>query len=146
MKKSKTKQRKFSYLQEWGSYTNQTYIAIGMNHNEIVKDMKRRNFGAHIIKIFNDQKKENDDRWFNPQVGNTGVCWFHDGKSLLWLPHWKNDWEHWDTIVHEISHLIFEVMCKGKNMTVETEAQAYQLEYLFRAIRRKLWKRFPKNG
>jgi len=141
-KRKKAKKKKVrAYIQGWGTYTNQTIVVVGMTHDQITGVMRRMKADPKIIAAWDKDKKENDERWL--AGANNGCSWFHDGRSLVWFKDWKNNWEHWDTLVHELSHVIDQVLAVEKGMATETEGKAYQFEYLFRQIRRKLFQLYP---
>lgn len=141
-KKSKIKQKtKFSFTQKWGTYRNETFVVVGMTHNQIIALMKRQKFHKEWITEFDKNKADNDSKWF--AGGNSGVTWLHEGKSILWFKTWKNDWFHWDCLVHEVSHLIDGILVETRSMGNETEAKAYQFEYMFRNLRRKFYEICP---
>ncbi|KKK86895.1 hypothetical protein LCGC14_2758670 [marine sediment metagenome] len=56
---------------------------------------------------------------------------------FLILPPPKNNWEYWETLLHETAHLVQD-LAYMKMLGGETEAQAYLHEHLFRSIRRKI--------
>ena len=63
----------------------------------------------------------------------------HDKFLILILKPYKNDWQFWDTLLHELNHIVF-LLSEMKMLQTEMEAQAYLHEYLFREIRRKFLK------
>lgn len=103
--------------------------------------MKKNKLSREAILAF-EKDTILDEKWFIKQ--NNAACWFYESKSVLWFREWKNDWEHWDTLLHECYHLIHTILHKDKNMAKDDEGCAYQLEYLFRNIRRTLWGLKPK--
>lgn len=129
--------KKFAFVQDWGTYSNETLVIVGMNAEEILAHADKRNlafsgdFPKQLRRIF---KKE-------AASSTSGRCLFDEGRSLLWLPSWKNDWENWETLMHEIVHLIHRCLCINKCMGEEDEAQAYQMEYLFHNLRLELGRR-----
>ena len=63
----------------------------------------------------------------------------YDKFLILILKPYKNDWKFWDTLLHELNHIVF-CLSEMKMLQTEMEAQAYLHEYLFREIRRKFFK------
>jgi len=128
------KPKKFAFLQDWGTYGNETLVIVGMDAEEIIKHIQRKGFNftagfpASLRRVFK-------------ATSVSARCVFEEGRSILWLPSWKDDWENWETLMHEIVHLIHRCLCINKHMDEEDEAQAYQMEYLFRAIRIELHRR-----
>jgi len=127
---------KFSYLQDWGTFTNETFVVVGMTQKEILADMRRRKFKKDAIEAFSRQNKPNGDE--------TAFVWVRKGMTLLWLNGWRIDLEHYSTVVHETNHLIWEIT-RDKGMVEEAEMQAYQQEYLFLAIVTRLNKSLVKS-
>ena len=147
MKKPKTKKvkkQKVAYIQKWGTYDVDTLVIVGMTPKEILRYIRRIKVKDFIVKEFEKDIPDLEKNWMVAEK-HTGLLWSNDSfvANLLWFPSWKNDWEHWDTLVHELSHAVHAVLGKHKNMMGEDEAKAYQLEFLFREIRRKLWKLLP---
>ena len=129
------KNKKFFFIQDWGTFSNETLVCVGMTHNEIVGVLRQIKAKIEIARSFiqDHDKFENfsglDRVWYDRGLGAT----------ILSLKDWSNDWKHWDCLVHESTHLVHEILGHQKNMMDEDEARAYQIEYLFREIRRKLW-------
>lgn len=121
-----------------GTYPNQIPVFVGMNHKEMVNWMKKENVYKDFIKSFDEEYKEDD--WL--KEGYHGRVCDDDGKVLLWIKDWKNDWESHDTLMHECLHIVQFMLNKHRLMEDEYEAQAYQLEYLVKSIRQKLNKEF----
>lgn len=145
MKKNKSK--KFWYIQNWGTYSNQTPIFVGYSADEITKELKNKRFEIKKDVIETWQSDIESTRKVMSD-SNTGAVWFKDGLSLLWLPDFKDDWKHLETIIHECFHLVIGILGREKMMvnfssnTIEEEAMAYQHEFLFRSIRRKLQEKY----
>jgi hypothetical protein len=134
MKKLPKKSKKFAYCQDWGTYSNETLVTVGMNCTEMLAYIKRNRFQfsetfpAKLKSFFDDEKGKSC----------AGACIFDDGRSILYFPSWYNCWDNWETLLHECYHLVFRICMRNKGMGDEDEAIAYQLEYLFRNIRLKL--------
>lgn len=138
-----TKRRKFYFVQEWGTYSNETLVVVGMTKDEILALLKRKKYNKDIVNRFTSHGPSLECFstkaafvWAPPQFGAT----------LLYFPEWRFDWDHIETLVHEINHLLFFVLGQKKGMSDETEAMAYQNEFLFREIRRKLFKYGKTKG
>ena len=56
---------------------------------------------------------------------------------ILFMKNMKRDWYFWETLLHEITHIVHTLSRKG-GFEDETEHKAYLTEYLFREIRRIL--------
>lgn len=134
------KHKKYWFLLDWGTYTNQTFFSVGYSPTEILAIMKK-------IKRVNKEyvgKIEKDLTLLNTELDRHAAFVWHSGEaSIFWVPFFEDTWNFWDIIVHETHHLV-RVMADDKMMLDEEEAQAYQQEYFFRTIRRKLNKRFVK--
>ena len=135
---SKRKIKKFAYIQNWGTYSNQTIVSVGMNHSDMVAYLRK--IKAKILILNNFLNNQSVIRIIEEKVDGLVHKDYQSGVSILMFPNWKNDWKHWDCLIHEVSHLIFFVLGEQKNMANEDEARAYQTEFLFREIRRKLFK------
>lgn len=130
--------KKFCYMQDWGSYQSNTFVVVGMTHQEIVNKMKQLKFNKHAVYVYENKVLEDN-------YHSDGFIFAIGGKSVLWLHDWKKDDEHLGTLVHETAHLVFQILTKHRGMEEETEAQSYQQEYLFTNIQGRLTKAFSKK-
>lgn len=122
---------KFKFIQDWGSYQNDTLVYVGYGKEEIKKDLQKYQDSATVIS--NLETVDFD--------GFRGLVITDRAKTLLVLSKWDGGWEYLEVLIHEIHHLVYMVMVKNKMMEDEMEAQAYQQEYMFRQIRQKLNKK-----
>lgn len=132
MKKVKP-QFKYCYVQSWGTYANQTFVVVNMTKAEIVSAMKKRRLDAEAIDAF---------ARIASKFGGDALVWTYDGKTLLWFRGWNNGLEDLGNLTHETNHLIYDVLVKDKGFKDEPEAMAYQQEFLFMAIAKKLEQAF----
>lgn len=136
MKKPKAK--KFIYIQDGGTYSNEVLIGVGVTAEDIIRYVKRNglnfsnDFPRKLRASFNNEARANA----------AGRTLFNEGRSILWLPEWRKDWEHFETLLHECWHLVHRTLVVNKSMEMEDEAQAYQLEYWFHNIRLRLEKQY----
>jgi len=140
MKRKRTnKNKKVFYIQDWGTYSNQSIVTVGMSYEEMLTTMKRKKLNKSIVKAF-----EKDEQGVKQSMaGANGFCWSDQitGGTVIAFEDWENNWQHWDCLLHEIVHAIHAILDRNKNMASEDEGRAYQTEYLFREIRRHLWKK-----
>lgn len=123
--------KKFAFMQDWGTYSNQTLVVVGMNKKEIVKHLKKIKAPKDAIASFLVVEESH--------FHEAAFVWSNFGRTVLWLPSWQHTAKNEETLVHEVHHLIFDVM-NSKGMADEPEALAYQMEFLFKNIRKNLWK------
>ena len=132
------KVKKIAYIQGWGSFSNETLVCVGMNRQEIGKFMKKNKLKSEFISNFSS-KTAAFDKHIGDDSDDLPRVFYDNGRTILSFGNWKNDWEHWDSLNHEICHLVHAILGHHKNMMDEDEGRAYQHEFLFREIRRKLW-------
>lgn len=127
------KLKKIHFMQNWGSYSNQTFVCVDLTRAEIILALTNKYKSGPTIAA---KAVENvtDDMF----ATCAGFVTRNEGRTLLWLKEWQNNWDCHETLMHECLHLIQGVFMEGKGMQDEHEAQAYQLEFLFRSIRLKL--------
>jgi len=138
MKKKQRKLEKAIFIQEWGTYTNQTLVAVGSSTDEMLRYLKKNKVNKASIDAFVADKQNLESQMQNslglfcrPKDGDAG--------SILWLKNWdKNNWRCYEILIHELFHAVYGILGKDKGMLDEEEALAYQQEYLFGEIRRKL--------
>jgi hypothetical protein len=82
-----------------------------------------------------------------------GFVWHSDdyAYTALFLSKFIDIWPSYETLMHECTHLVLNVLAaghsfidfhSGEKKQIEHEGIAYQHEYLFRSIRRRLQKAF----
>lgn len=132
--KKATKQKPIIFIQDHGTYTNETVCCFGGTKKDILAYLKRikstKDAYQWILSDFDDEKPSEQGFVLSNSHGHT----------LLWMFPYKNYWKFWEILIHELSHLVDVVLSDQKKMMQETEARAYQIEFLFRSIRRKLMK------
>jgi hypothetical protein len=124
------KETKYYFIQNWGTYSNQTLVIVGYDYKETVKILKRYKQAEPFINIMTEDKLEND------------FVLTKDGKTLLYLRYFEDAWDWYEVLMHEIHHLVHFVIAEQRQMADEPDAQAYQFEYLFKNIRRKIQNKF----
>jgi len=139
----KPKVKKFIYIQDGGTYSNEVLIGVSVTTEDIIRYVKRNglNFSDGFLRKL--RASFNNEACANA----SGRTIFDEGRSILWLPAWRQDWDHFETLMHECWHLVHRTLLVNKGMEMEDEAQAYQLEYWFHHIRENLEKRYgvPKS-
>lgn len=132
---------KFWYIQDWGTYGNQTLVFVGYTIPEITKIIKKKGFKSNIVAEWCKDWEGMENTFKNV----AGGVWSNDGATVLYLPKWEDNWDNYETLLHECFHLVMAGLAKGKLFvnegSIEEEGMAYQLEYLFRHIRIKLQKK-----
>ena len=124
------------FIQPIDPYREDIVVACDIPQNEIVKWLKKRK----VRKDFLDWVKT-DKNIFEVLEENEAIfCWNEKIKgNMIILKNYQNNWKFWETLMHEIHHLVLKVS-ERKMMSGEMEAQGYLFEYLFYSIRRKLQK------
>jgi len=120
-----------------GIFRNEFVVSVGMSYNEIVNYIKKHKFDKRFIK-WQVEEKEN----FIMNIENAPAFTLFNKKyafGIVWFKTWKNNWENYECLLHEVSHIVDFVSCQ-KNFEYESEARAYLTEYLFHEIRVKLIK------
>lgn len=120
------------FIQDWGTLCNETLVCVGGKYCDMVAWLIAHKEKAEFL-------KEYRARIESIIAGtNQGCAVSHENGSVLWLRQysWKS-WDNIETLLHEIYHLV-HFASKQKGIEDETEFQAYQFEYLFRNIRRKI--------
>lgn len=134
---SKQMRKKYWYLQDWGTYNNQTPVFVGYTVKEITTIIKRQKWNKEAVKKWCE-----DEDLAEFMEGKNGAVWKYEGWTLLYLPSWNGTWDDIETLVHECFHLVVGQLGGQKAFinggSIEEEGMAYQQEYLFRSIRRKL--------
>ena len=125
MKKAKV------FLQDIPPYEQNLLVCSGVTKSKQVmdfvtnKEVKQwvKDNGQKFADILNDKKQ--------------GYAINHDNFLILIIKPYKNHWDWYETLLHELNHIVFWIT-EAKSLQGEMEAQAYLQEWLFREIRRKL--------
>jgi len=137
MKKKKQKKNvPFAFIQDFGTYQDDMFVIVGAKSREdIVKVAKSARIKKSLIKYLSEGDIGTDFK----EAGSI-VSFTQDGTEnmVLFLHYWKNCWDFWETLMHELHHVVHFHIAVARRMEKEAEALAYQQEYLFRSIRRKL--------
>ena len=122
------------FIQDCGTYSNEILVGIGVNKKEVLVFAKKKRFKKDVIKWI-----EEDEDIFKIKELNKGLFCYNDkaGCSILLLNPYSECWDYWETLIHEISHIVHKIT-KDKMMLHEDEAKAYLSDFLFRKIRRKI--------
>lgn len=124
------------FIQDWGTYSNETLVCINVSFDEIVKWTIKNKYKVPVL----IQEPEETRECIKEAPGFVVIG--SDHTSLLWMKEFRDKWEFYETLMHEVHHLVHGIF-SHKRMLHEKDANAYQFEYLFREIRRKLKN---KNG
>jgi len=129
--------KELMFIQEYGTYTNQMLVIVGVSDKKKVFRFLKKNrvnvdFSKWVLEDFSDWK-ENIDKKLEGMF-----CWKNGVGGVVLILRPPNDsWEYWEVLMHEIHHAV-QHLAKQKDMFEELEAQAYLFEHLFRSIRKKL--------
>ena len=126
--------KKFAFFQDWGTYPTKTFVAVGMAHEEILDAMRTMGCKKSYIKRYDASIGPDKDKAYEPNGAFTWKARGNSGLNLLWLSEWKNNMPWYANLVHETNHMIKRNLTDYRGMEDETEAQAYQQEYLFTRI------------
>ena len=112
-----------------------------LNTNLIILCCKTNREANKLIQSFKEVHKDikQDLKDIDIEETNGKVFYYIGTKQplLLFMKDTKRDWKFWETLIHELNHIVYYIMlsieCK-----YETEFQARLQEMLFREIRLKL--------
>ena len=141
-KNRRKKPTKLWFIQDWGSYSAKTPVFIGYSIPEITKVIKRLNIKEKVKELWIQDHNMTSDIFAN----KSGGIWKNSGFTLLFLPKLEDTWDLYETILHECFHLVIyqlgqqRMFINDTTKTIEEEGLAYQIEFLFREIRRKIQK------
>lgn len=126
------------FIVEAHPYNEEILVFVGVpSKKEILAGFRRNNVSV----AFTKWALENRDKWHESiQNKNKGLFhWDNELRAcvLILRPLVIDDWDYWETVLHETHHLIHWISQK-KMMAEEMEAQAYLFEYVFRKIRRTI--------
>jgi hypothetical protein len=128
--------KKCNFVQSWGSYSIETIVSVGTTHEEVVRYCKKMKFKKEMIEHLEKSKEEIKKL----QKKSKGLFCILSPGNLIWINEYTDDWDFYQVLIHELFHAVFGEMGQERGMEKEEEAMAYQQEFLFKEIRRKLYK------
>lgn len=132
------KPRKLFFIVDCGTYPNEILVAVNQTYEDILNYHKRKNWRTDdLVKTKTQLEKYQKDLGY--------VILWDDCSLLMGLRIGKQmDWKFFDTLIHECAHVVQFVFSHRK--VKGDEAFAYQLEYIFRKIRHKLYQSYAKKS
>ncbi len=131
------KPKKVIFVQGWGIWQHDTLVLVGASLLDGLAYAKKKKLKKEYVNWLASLVEEYPDK-HNLHTDQGAVFSSSAGRTLLMLKEFRNDWDYWETLLHEIIHLIDFVISEQVNASNEKEARAYTAEYLFRQIRRKV--------
>ncbi len=121
-----------AFVLDWGSYACQSVVLINTPKAEALAYMRR----AKLKKAFIAAFEAEDIPLSSTGAGYWWYCPEPTG-SVISVSSEFNQWPFWEALVHECHHAVHRWLGKDRGMANETEALAYQQEYLWKTIRQK---------
>ncbi len=126
---------KQAWLQQTHQWRKDIFVSTGYSAKEIVRGIKK----MHAVKWMVDWIEKEEADW--QKIIDAGCAFVSmepkHGALILRLRNYQDTWEFWETLIHELNHVV-DGMADNIKFEKEWEARAYLQEYLFHEIRRKL--------
>lgn len=126
--------KKFIFCQDTGIFQGHFVVACGYTEAELKKYVKKeliKKFYEEFCEVIKDMTAGTELHKATFYYSST------DRPCLLYLKEPKDSWEFWETLIHEITHIVDSLSARH-GFADEREARAYLSEHLFHSIRRKL--------
>lgn len=123
---------KTCFVLDWGTYGCQSVVAINTPTAEVLAFMRKAKLKKAFIAAY--------ERSEMPVEGSgAGYFWrcFEPTGSVISVTAEFNTWPFWEALVHECHHAVHRWLGDDRGMAGETEALAYQQEYLWKTIRQR---------
>lgn len=123
------------WTQDWGTYPDHTLVCCGFFKYEEVVKLTAKQKCLDWSKALEHRSK------LDPPTSNPHFTRWEfkgDSYSVLWLIDWKPNVEHYAILAHELTHGIHLVLGRRLDACEEIEASAYQMQFLFERIVKKL--------
>lgn len=122
------------WIQDWGTYGEQTLVCFGSTKEEILKYLKKNKCSLIFLEAI---KKE-----FEIPARCDGCFWYNQGAkgSILWLEKFEWTAHCMGVLAHEITHAVRRLLIEERDMYDEVEAVCYQTEYLTKNILKRATK------
>jgi len=134
------KKRKYTYVQKWGSYDLGTIVSVGTTIEEIIDYAEKSGTTKKNIKYLKKYKEE-----LRKVMKYAGFFQNLPNGNLIWLKTYRHNPYFYQKLVHELFHAVYSCLGKERRMMEEDEAMAYQQEFLFSEISKKLYDHFKIN-
>lgn len=125
-----------AFLQDWGTLPTETIVVLGYRTKEELLEGIKTNITGIKPAAFKSLAESNFAKYIE-KAENDGFVYYDNGRTLLYLKSWNHTIYTVGVFVHELSHLV-DFIFRDKGMLEETEARAYQTEYLFAQIATRL--------
>jgi len=119
-----------------GTYPNEVLVAIDSNYNEIVSFLKKKKLS---LEGFEKNKKIIEKNC----AYQGSVMMFKNGYLLLQIKKYRNSWDWYEVLIHEVCH-VTQYIFENREIK-DDEAFAYQLEYLFKTVRMRVQQKIKKK-
>lgn len=118
-------------------------VVVGGSHEDVLKFLKKTKCYAWFIDWVKSKQKD-----FDGAKDANGFCLAHEdrGGGIIWIRDWDSDYEHSETLMHEILHFVHIVLIHQLRMADEFEAIAYTHAHLFRVIHNKIAKHYDTHS
>lgn len=119
------------FLLKWGSYAEETIFCFGgASKKRILKELRKMGACKRFIREFKAGFV------INKQVA--GLFWEASKGNVIWIGSGDVTIPTIGTIAHEVHHAVHFRLDQHRSMENESEAQAYQFEFLLKAILEEL--------
>lgn len=135
-KRKKLKKKSTIFIQDWGTYQNETLVVVGKTAKETIRWCKKIKVNKKFLEWLENNLEKHEVH--SKERNDPAFFMFGETNSVLFLEPYKDSWNYWETLIHETMHMVDYVLSALRLMEKETEARAYQQEYLFHSIRKKL--------
>ena len=120
------------FIQDWGTYLDKTLVVVNSEFKDVVSFCKSNKiYHRDMKKMLKILKEEMASDCKGSLIESD------EKRTLLYIRKFDYSWESYSIILHEIHHEVY-LWAKKNCMENEMEAQAYQFEYLFNEINKKL--------
>ena len=138
-KSNKPKHKPLVFSQDIHPYRHEMLVCVGASADDAKKWLKefgKKGVKDDYLKFVNDSEQCFLDVSTGKHLG-MAFAQLQSHYLVLLLPKPKDVWEYWESLLHELSHVL-DWLCEWKMLIGETEARAYLHEWLFNQIRRKI--------
>ena len=117
------------FIVDCGTYPNEILVAIGSNYNEIISFLKKKKLSLDGFEKHKEVIEKNC-------TYRGSAMMFKNGYLLLQIEKYREEWDWYEVLMHEVCHVVQYIF---EHREIEDdEAFAYQLEYLFKTVRRRV--------
>jgi hypothetical protein len=128
--------KKGLFVFETGIFNDEIIVAYNLTPEGVLKEIKKQVKRKMLIKDCIPFAENTVKNYREVDPPNKAFVYEERARQILVINKWEDNWEKYETLLHEVVHLVQNI--KARKQFNDAETEAYLVEHLFRTIRRRL--------